>query len=432
MLDRIRIPVERVFGALSAFPAQLLMPLAAGKSRRLGPLWPHQWFLAVGAAVMFCVPHAYWNNLYGVLFAAAALVLYWWDCAARGVRPWNCAGLGGGVWLFLLMCLLCTLWAVYRAASLRVAVFYFTGFALAYLAAAAFREKEAADTLTAALCAALVFTAVYGLAVYFTGESAYTVPIGERLVPRLCSTLEHAINYGEFCALLLPPALIWALRRRSRGARWAFLLLLLLPCAALILTYSRTGWIALGAAALVLLWHRDKRLLIPAAVLAAVGFFLLPGDVQARFLSMLHPSDVSSSGRFTLWRECLGILRKHWLLGVGLGQENFYNAYLPFSTGTLDFQPPHSNMGYLEIFLSTGIVGFLSFLLFFLGIFPRLHRAARQTDAENRWPLYALSASLAGAAVGSIPEYIWFYPRILFAWCIVFGLAQAGTRTDPE
>ena len=35
-------------------------------------------------------------------------------------------------------------------------------------------------------------------------------------------------------------------------------------------------------------------------------------------------------------------------------------------------------------------------------------------------------------AVGAIPEYIWFYPRILFAWCIVFGLAQAGTRTDPE
>ena len=428
MPDLIHTPVGRFLDALGAFPVRLLTPLAAGKGRRLGPLWPHQWFLSVGAAAMFCVPHASWNNLYGVLFAAAALLLYWWDCAARGVRPWNSAGLGGGVWLFLLMCLVCTIWAADRAASLRVALFYLTGFALAYLIAAAFREENAADILTAALYAALLFTAVYGILVYFTGESVYTVPIGGRLVPRLCSTLEHAINYGEFAALLLPAALIWALRRRTKAARWVLSLALVLPCAAVVLTYSRTGWISLGAAALVLLWHKDKRLLIPAAVAAVLGIFLLPGDVQARFLSMLHPSDAASSGRFTLWSECLGMLQKHWLLGVGLGPENFYRAYLPFATGVLDFQPPHSNMGYLEIFLSTGILGFLAFLSFFLGIFPRLRRTVRRTEAKERWPLYALTASLCGAAVGNIPEYIWFYPRVLFAWCIVFGLALAKTQ----
>ncbi len=430
MRNRIRSISGRFFGALSAFPVRLLMPLAAGKSRKLGPLWPHQWFLAVGGAAMFCVPHAYWNNLYGVLFAAAALVLYWWDCAARKVRPWSCAGLGGGVWVFLLMCLLCTAWAVFKAASLRVAVFYLAGFTLAYLVAAAFWEDAAADVLTAALTVALLFTAVYGLVAYRAGDAVYTVPIGGRLVPRLCSTLEHAINYGEFCALILPLAVVWAARRRSAKLRWAALVLLLLPCAALVLTYSRTGWISLGAAVLVLLWHKDKRLLIPAAALAVLGYFLLPGDVQARVLTMFHPSNAAASGRFTLWRECMGILRKHCLLGVGLGQENFYSAYVPFSTGALDFQPPHSNMGYLEILLSTGVVGFAAFLAFFFGIFPRLRRTIRQRETADRWPLYALTASLVGAAVGNIPEHVWFYPRILFAWCMVFGLALAGTRSD--
>ncbi len=428
MSDLSQTTIGRALDAASSLPVRLLEPLARGKARRLGPLWPHQWFLAVGASLMFCVPHGVWNNLYGVLFAAAALVLYWWDCAARGVRPWNPAGLGGGVWAFLVMCLLCSLWAVFKAASLRVALFYLTGFALAYLASAAFREKESAEIVIASLYLALLYTAIYGLAVYVTVGSAYTVPIGGREVPRLCSTLEHAINYGEFVALLLPLALVWALQRRSKAWRWALSLALLLPCAALVLTYSRTGWISLGAAVLVLLWHADKRLLLPAAALGIAGFFLLPGDIQARILSMFHFSDAASSGRFTLWKECLGILRAHWLLGIGLGPENFFEAYLPFSTGVLGFQPPHSNMGYLEILLSTGAVGFAAFLSFFFGIFFRLRRRIRQTGQSGRWPLYALVSSLAGAAVGSIPEYVWFYPRILFAWCIVFGLALARTE----
>ena len=422
MSDLSHTSIGRALDAAGVLPVRLLEPMARGKARRLGPLWPHQWFLSVGAALMFCVPHGIWNNLYGVLFAAAALVLYWWDCAARDVRPWNAAGLGGGVWAFLAMCLLCSLWAIFKTASFRVALFYLTGFVLAYLAAAAFREKGESEVLIVSLYTALLFSAVYGLAVYATTGSAYTVPIGGREVPRLCSTLEHAINYGEFVALLLPPVLIWALRRRNKARRWALTLPLLLPCAALVLTYSRTGWISLGTAVLVLLWHADKRLLLPAAALGIGGFFLLPGDIQVRILSMFHPSDAASSGRFTLWKECVGILREHWLLGIGLG--------LPFSTGILDFQPPHSNMGYLEILLSTGVVGFAAFLSFFFGIFLRLRRKIRKIGLSDRWPLYALVSSLAGAAVGNIPEYIWFYPRVLFAWCIIFGLALAQAEQD--
>ena len=65
---------------------------------------------------------------------------------------------------------------------------------------------------------------------------------------------------------------------------------------------------------------------------------------------------------------------------------------------------------------------------FFWGIFPRLFRAAGKAEGKNRWPLAALIASLAGAAVGNIPEHIWFYPRVFFAWCVVFGLALAKTE----
>ena len=77
---------------------------------------------------MLCVPHGAWNNLYGVLFALAALLVYWFDCAARHKTPWNAGKLGFPALGFLLMTVLCTLWAGNKAGNLRVALFFWTGF----------------------------------------------------------------------------------------------------------------------------------------------------------------------------------------------------------------------------------------------------------------------------------------------------------------
>ena len=41
--------------------------------------------------------------------------------------------------------------------------------------------------------------------------------------------------------------------------------------------------------------------------------------------------------------------------------------------------------------------------------------------------LSALLQSIPQAVLGGIPEYIWFYPRILFFWCALFGMAIAAS-----
>ena len=418
--------VYRALGTLSALPVRALsrLPLKAGK-RRCG-LSFSQWFLLLGMAAMLCVPHGAWNNLYGVLFALAALLVYWFDCAARKETPWNAGNLGVFVPGFLLMTILCTLWAGNKAGNLRVALFFWTGFLLAYLTAAQFRTRTERRAAAAALYITLLAVSLYGLRNYVTGAEASDVPIDGEMYRRLGATLEHGINCGEFLAMALPIALVWALTAPTKARRIALTVPLLLPCAAILLTYARTGWIMLALALVLLLWYKKKILLLPAAALGIGALFLLPESLQARFLSMLDFSNASASGRFVLWSECLAVWKDHWLLGIGLGPENFSAAYAPYATGLLDFQPPHSNMLYLEMFLSTGIVGGLLFCGFFFGIFVRLRRAVRaRPEKRDRWEVQALIASFAGAALGGIPEYIWFYPRILFFWCALFGMALA-------
>ena len=128
--------VYRALGTLSALPVRALsrLPLKAGK-RRCG-LSFSQWFLLLGTWAMLCVPHGAWNNLYAVLFALAALLVYWFGCAARKDAPRNIGDLGPAALGFLLMTVLCTLWAGNKAGNLRVALFFWTGFLLAYLTAA--------------------------------------------------------------------------------------------------------------------------------------------------------------------------------------------------------------------------------------------------------------------------------------------------------
>lgn len=418
--------VYRALGTLSALPVRALsrLPLKAGK-RRCG-LSFSQWFLLLGMGAMLCVPHRAWNNLYAVLFALAALLVYWFGCAARKDTPRNVGDLGPAALGFLLMTVLCTLWAGNKAGNLRVALFFWTGFLLTYLTAAQFRTRTERRAAAAALYITLLAVSLYGLWNYVTGAEASDVPIDGEMYRRLGATLEHGINCGEFLAMALPIALVWALTAPTKARRIALTVPLLLPCAAILLTYARTGWIMLVLALVLLLWYKKKILLLPAAALGIGALFLLPESLQARFLSMLDFSNASASGRFVLWSECLAVWKDHWLLGIGLGPENFSAAYAPYATGLLDFQPPHSNMLYLEMFLSTGIVGGLFFFGFFFGIFVRLRRAVRaRPEKRDRWETQALIAALAGAALGGIPEYIWFYPRILFFWCALFGMALA-------
>lgn len=418
--------VYRALGTLSALPVRALsrLPLRAGKLRC--GLSFSQWFLLLGTEAMLCVPHGAWNNLYAVLFALAALFVYWFDCAAQKEMPWNIASLGPAVLGFLLMTVLCTLWVENKAGNLRVALFFWTGFLLAYLAAAQFRTRSGRRTAAAILYITLLGISLFGLWNYLTGTESSDVPIDGEMYRRLGATLEHGINCGEFLAMALPIALVWALTAPTKTRRIALTVPLLLPCAAILLTYARTGWIMLALALVLLLWYKKKILLLPAAALGIGALFLLPESVQARFLSMLDFSNASASGRFVLWGECFALWKERWLLGIGLGPENFYAAYAPHATGLLNFQPPHSNMLYLEMFLSTGILGGLLFCGFFFGIFARLHRARHAIpEKRDRWEAQALIAALAGAALGGIPEYIWFYPRILFFWCTLFGMAIA-------
>ena len=79
-----------------------------------------------------------------------------------------------------------------------------------------------------------------------------------------------------------------------------------------------------------------------------------------------------------------------------------------------------------------GILGLGSFLGMYLGIIRRGLRAIRHAAPMLRHVLIACVSSLAGVSFVGAAEYIWFYPRVMFAFFILLGVTLAAVKLAEE
>ncbi|GAB2614370.1 O-antigen ligase family protein [Pseudactinotalea suaedae] len=91
-----------------------------------------------------------------------------------------------------------------------------------------------------------------------------------------------------------------------------------LAAGALLLTFSRSGYLALGAMLLVLTVVR-RRAVIAVGALVALLLTVVPGFVRDRIeFTTAGGLDPSSSVRLNLWESSLGVISDHPLLGSGI------------------------------------------------------------------------------------------------------------------
>jgi O-antigen ligase len=174
------------------------------------------------------------------------------------------------------------------------------------------------------------------------------------------------------------------------------------------MSWSRGSWLALAAALLVVMGFREVRgfanrrlALITLAVLLAGGLVIsvagagwLPGGIAGRLSDLseyvggfdpahteITDANFSVLERIAHWRAGLTMFSDHPWLGIGIG--NYAAAYPQYA-------PPHwyeplghaHNVG-IHLLAETGILGGLSFLLFWLALLLSAWRGAR-TDEDPR------------------------------------------------
>jgi O-antigen ligase len=189
---------------------------------------------------------------------------------------------------------------------------------------------------------------------------------------------------------------------------WCFYAGLLVCGTALVLTFSRSAWLAMAVSIFVWGVFKSRKLLIGALLIGFLAYFAVP-RVQTRIAGGTDPDD-SARLRFQSWSNTLQIAKEHPVLGVGFNTFRYAQA----REGLFDWRQPlggHAGAGsdssLLLVFATTGILGFLSYL----GILGRIGVVGLQSRA-----ILKLSV-LAALLVNSLFINSLFYPPImLFFW----------------
>lgn len=317
-------------------------------------------------------------------------------------------------------------------------------------------------------------TRLFLKALTFLGTLAATVAIVQKAVAprtvlfvltpeaRSASAFGAFVNRNHFAAwlvLVIAPVAGYAVARihthGGRRSRWResighlmasgelFMMIgLMTMIGVLLMTLSRSGLAALGAAA-VTAWMlgrprlRIERTSAPAVLgllgaIALVAFFFVDVD---RWAERLEESvgTAAGFGRTTIWRESLPIMRDFWLTGTGAG--TYSDAMTVYQqtrvwVGAMQqwahFNNAHSM--YIQMASEGGLLVGLPALAAVIALATLGIRAVRADKGEMFWVRVGAAAGLAGLAVQSI----WEVALIMPANAVLAGILAALLLYERE
>ncbi|MEZ4726577.1 MAG: O-antigen ligase family protein [Caldilineaceae bacterium] len=299
------------------------------------------------------------------------------------------------------------------------------------------------------------------LDVYQTEEFSLVDPTqkGETINPNIL---------GGALALILPQGLALALRWPWTRRRWLPLLLwapLLVMGNGLVLSQSRSSWLAVGVAVLLLCW---LLLRIPAPTTAAgrgklsfwrralLGIFMVSLFVAPLLLwrtgiagALITPdlqqsTQTSLVRRIDIWRLSLQMVGSNALTGIGLGgYEAAFTAYfptLPLTQGRA--APPHAHHLFLQLALDLGLPGLLAYLGLWIVLLRALlvqlyQRSKTRQGLAHQAATHGVAIGLSSALVamlivGCFDNALWGTKLTFVPWCL-FALAYlSGEVENPN
>ena len=393
------------------------------------------WFYGLVFLACYLCPGHLWRNQYALILSFLLFGMMLIESWSTDRVSFRVRDLGLWFMAFVFAAVLAVVNATDRNEAIRVFCFYLSAFLFCISAVGTVTNRGRLTSILGFMYAALVLTGLYAIVQRIIGVEASAslteLNLNAGMPGRVYSTLENPNNYAEFIVLTFPVSLVFCCHIVDR--RWKTLAVgsLAIPVVALLMTYSRSSWGSFALTAVVVLALWDKRLLPLIPVAAVVAFPLLPDSIFNRILTIGNTADSSNSYRLYIWDSALHMIRDHGLAGIGLGPGNFTPLYAHYCDPNATVAQ-HSHMLYLEVWLEMGLIGIVSFLGMYLGIIRRGLRAIRHADPLVRHVLIACVSSLAGVSFVGAAEYIWFYPRVMFAFFIVLGVTLAAVKLAEE
>jgi O-antigen ligase len=256
-----------------------------------------------------------------------------------------------------------------------------------------------------------------------------TVPSGYRLQ----GTLGSPNTAGGYFALLLVPALALVLSSRGRWARGMATLSFVAGTVALLLTFSRGGWIGFAASMLVFLGVARRRgwISVRAPVAIAVAAAVVAIPFGAAIVGRVTNDEGTAHVRIPLMGLAEDIIRDQPLLGVGL---NNYAVVLPDYAGP-EFSgrfvyTVHNK--YLLVWAEAGIGALCAFFWFLFATLGRGRRMWRENDLGLSLLTLALTAAVIGQMAHMAVDVFQSRAAVQSLWLVAAVLAALARMSTAS
>lgn len=242
---------------------------------------------------------------------------------------------------------------------------------------------------------------------------------------RMYSTLFNPNLLSAFLLMAMSAAASMTICTKHKWHRLLYGAVFLLMTLCLVLTYSRGAWLSVCALVVFFGFVWDKRVWLCLLIVPLLLAFY-HGGVTERLLSIFSHSeaDTSVSMRLDMWYSAIAMSIEHPVLGIGWGAFKYvypwYNELIR-EAGITIF---HAHNMYLNILAETGIVGFVSYMIFFFGnAWHGIHfLQQREINHFDKAIAMTIGAAVIAISVTGISDYDLFSTQISLAFWFLCGI----------
>ena len=286
----------------------------------------------------------------------------------------------------------------------------------------------------------VVLVAACGLAIAEFGASAASELgrggdfHGLLIADRIRGFYSHWMTFSQVAtlgALTLACYLLYGRRRPGSGIWFACGVVM---AVALVLSFTRSAWLALLVGGLYLLASAKPRALALVPVAAAALYFWGPAGLQERIRSIRPEANQS---RIVMWRTGLNMVAAHPLLGVG--PERVGPRFAEFRPEDVEELPPgfygHLHNLYIHYAAERGVPAALIVLWLFGQILFDMRRGLKRLPEACDDRRYLLQAGASGTlvmAVLSCFDVTLGDSEVLAAFLALAAIAYRGLAETPS
>ena len=380
---------------------------------------------------LLIIPQSMWNNLYSLLGAVAIMALF--ILAAAGTdRSLSLREIGFFPVFFAFCVCLAFVMSQQRGLSFRFLLFHLTCMVLVPALVNAPRSSRELEKIVLIASLGLAVCSAYALVQRIVGVEADKIltdlTVNAGMPGRVYSFFENPNSFANILVLFAPLMLCMALYAPGGIRKLWYLGVFGLCSLALIMTYSRGGWLSLAFGLGIMLMSLGPRWVPLCVVLCICCIPFLPDSILNRLLTMFNSGDSSIYTRGYIYTAMGRLIGLYPIFGVGLGAAAVKHAIEANAVYEAEALFVHGHNIYLQIWGEMGVFGLIAFLGSMVFAVRTGLGMAKNADPILRGIAVGAACSVCGSLFFGITDYAWSYPRVMVMFWFVFALIPACVR----